>query len=67
MINVLIPYMSALWHRLQQLREDDRGMTTEAMIITGSLAAVAVVVVAWMVTGIQNRGNSISNSLNSGP
>ena len=65
MISVLTPYMSALWHRLQQLREDDRGMTTEGMIITGSLAAIAVIVVGLMVAGIQNRGNSISTSLNS--
>ena len=64
MISVLTPYMSALWHRLQQLREDDQGMTTEAMIITGSLAAIAVIV-GLMVAGIQNRGNSISTSLNS--
>ena len=42
-------------------------MTTEAMIITGTLAAIAIVVVTLMVTGIQNRENSISNSLNSGP
>jgi len=67
MISVMTDYMSVLWYRLKELREGDRGMTTEAMIITGSLAAIAVVVVTLMVTGIQNRGNSISNSLNSGP
>ncbi len=63
MIPVLISYMSMQWHRLQALREDDRGMTTETLIITGTLAAAAVAVLVLIVNSINNRTTQVTDSL----
>ena len=43
LFGVIVPLMQALWGRLRDLRDDDRGMTTEAVIITAarSLPATA--------------------------
>jgi hypothetical protein len=63
MIPVLISYMSMQWQRLQALREDDRGMTTETLIITGTLAAAAVAVLVLIVNSINNRTTQVTDSL----
>jgi hypothetical protein len=55
--------MSMQWHRLQALREDDRGMTTETLIITGTLAAAAVAVLVLIVNSINNRTTQVTDSL----
>jgi Flp pilus assembly pilin Flp len=55
--------MSALWGRLQDARRDDRGMTTEAMIITAMLAVAAIAAVTVIATAVQNKGNDIGNSI----
>ena len=63
MIGPMLAYMSVLWGRLQQLRADDRGMTTEAMIITAILAAVALTVVGAIAVSIQNKGDQIESDI----
>jgi hypothetical protein len=47
MLTSLFFVMATLWNKLQVLREDDRGMTTEAMIVTAILAAGAIGALAW--------------------
>lgn len=63
MIGSMLTYMSVLWGRLQQLRADDRGMTTEAMIITAILAGVALAVVGAIAISIRDKGTEIENDI----
>ena len=49
----------ALQHRLEMARRDERGMTTETVIITAGLAALAVTVVAIIASRVQNRASQI--------
>lgn len=66
MLEPLLTYMSTLWGRLNDLRHDDRGMTTEAMIITALLAAAAIGAVTVIATAIRGKGDDISNQINGG-
>ena len=50
---------SLLWNRLQMLREDERGMTTETVIITAVLAALALAATAIIVAKVTSKANSI--------
>jgi len=63
MLGPMLTYMSALWNRLQVLREDDRGMTTEAMIVTALLAAGALAAAGFIMNAVSNKGNEISNEI----
>lgn len=65
MLSFLLLIASLLWDRLKELREDDRGMTTETVIITAALAGVALLVVGWLVTAIRNKGTEIQTDINS--
>ena len=49
----------ALQHRLETARGDERGMTTETVVITAGLAALAVAVVAIIASKVQGRANQI--------
>lgn len=63
---MLIPLallISMLRLRLQALREDDRGMTTETIIITGVLATAALAVVGAIVAAITNKGSEIEGEI----
>jgi hypothetical protein len=64
MLTPLLLIASQLWSRLQELRDDDRGMTTETVIITAALAGVALAVVGWLVTAIQDKGHEIEDDIN---
>jgi hypothetical protein len=64
MFTPLVIVASVLRDRLRQLRDDDRGMTTEAMIITAILAGVALAVVGAIAVAIRNKGTDIENDLN---
>ncbi len=50
---------SLLWSRLQAAREDERGMTTETVIITAALAALALVATAIIYDKVRNKATSI--------
>ncbi|HEX6418137.1 MAG TPA: hypothetical protein VFZ77_06565 [Acidimicrobiales bacterium] len=63
MLGPIVTYMSVLWGRLQQLREDDRGMTTEAMIVTALLAAGAIAAGGAIMNAVTNKGNDISDDI----
>lgn len=45
--------------RLRDARDDDRGMTTETVIITAALAALALAVTFIIVTKVTNKANTI--------
>jgi hypothetical protein len=62
-LKVIIPIISMLWFRLQESRKDDRGMTTETMIITALLAAAALAAVGLIVASIGNKAPQISEDI----
>lgn len=62
-VKLVVTLMSMLWARLQHLRRDERGMTTEAIIITALLAGVALFAVGAIVTAIQNKTPGIANDI----
>jgi hypothetical protein len=45
--------------RLRVLRDDERGMTTETVIITAVLAALALAATAIIVNKVTTKANSI--------
>jgi hypothetical protein len=55
--------ISLLWGRLQQARADDRGMTTEAMIITALLAAGAIAAATIIMQAVSNKGSDIGDQI----
>jgi hypothetical protein len=63
MLGPLLVMISVLWGRLQQLREDDRGMTTETMIVTAILAFAALTVVGIIAAAITRKGNEIEDNI----
>lgn len=54
--------MSVLWQRLADARRNERGMTTEAAIITAILAGLAIAVGAIIVAKVTSKANSIPTS-----
>jgi hypothetical protein len=58
-VRMVLPLMQVLWGRLKELRSDDRGMTTETVIITAALAALAIAVTTIIVIKVTNEANSI--------
>ena len=52
--------------RLRELREDDRGMTTETAIITGLLAAAALGALAVIGGAIANRAQDSADTIEGG-
>jgi hypothetical protein len=63
MFFVLTSLISMLWHRLQDLRGDDRGMTTETMIITAALAAAALAAVVLIAGAINDKSQDIKSDI----
>jgi prolipoprotein diacylglyceryltransferase len=63
MLTPLALVYSLLRARLDQVRADDRGMTTEAMIITAILAAVALAVVGAIAVSIRDKGSEIEDDI----
>lgn len=63
MLGPILTMMSVLWGRLQDLRDDDRGMTTEAMIITALLAAGALAAAGAIGAAVQSKGESIGDDI----
>jgi hypothetical protein len=58
-VRIFVPLMQALWGRLHDLRRDDRGMTTEAVIITAALAALAITVTTIIIAKVTGEANTI--------
>ena len=63
MLGPIVVLMSVLWGSLQQARDDDRGMTTEAMIVTAMLAVAAIAAVTVIGQAIRDKGNDISDEI----
>ncbi len=63
MLGPIAVLISVLRGRLQQLREDDRGMTTETMIITAILAVAAATAVGVIVAAIGRKSNEIGTEI----
>lgn len=58
-INFLIAYMKYVHLRLQLVRSDERGYSTEAVLLTALLAALALAVGVIITTKITGKANSI--------
>jgi hypothetical protein len=56
--------MKILWDRLQLLREDDRGMTTEAIVVTALLVTLALGAVALIAGAVTNRAGTVAEDVN---
>jgi prolipoprotein diacylglyceryltransferase len=63
MLTPLVLLYVTLRARLDAVRNDDRGMTTEAMIITAILAGVALAVVGLIAAAITRKGNEIESDI----
>lgn len=55
-VELVVRYLQA---RLAAARTDERGMTTETVIITALLAACALFAVGFIVTLVNNRAQEI--------
>jgi hypothetical protein len=58
--------MKMLWNRLQLLREDDRGMTTETIVVTALLVTLALGAVALIANAVTGRAGRVANDINGG-
>jgi hypothetical protein len=63
MLSSLFFVMAIVWNKLQILREDDRGMTTEAMILTAILAAGAIAAAGFIRNAVQDKGSDIGDDI----
>lgn len=59
---VIRTWMEVLCGRLGELRRDERGMTTETIIITAVLAALALGATAIITTKVLQKANEIQTS-----
>jgi hypothetical protein len=58
-LTVIRTWMEMLCHRLGEMRREEAGMTTETVIITAVLAALALGATAIIVTKVTQKANSI--------
>ncbi len=63
MLAPIVLLITVLWGRLQQANADDRGMTTEAMIITALLAAGAIAAATVIMQAVTNKGSDIGEQI----
>jgi hypothetical protein len=66
MLTYFTQMMSVYWNRLKILREEEAGMTTETVIITGLLAAAAFGALYIIVRAITNRANNSADTIEGG-
>jgi hypothetical protein len=66
-VRVIFTFMQLLWTRLLALRDDDRGMTTEAVIITAALAGLAITATVIIVTKVTNEAEQIDTNVPNPP
>lgn len=59
-LTVISTYFRVYLDRLRELPADERGMTTETVIITAVLASLALVAGGIIVTKVTDKANSIS-------
>lgn len=56
--------MEFYWTKIKILRENDRGMTTETMVLAGLLTAAAIAAIALIRPAIENRAGDIAEDVN---
>jgi hypothetical protein len=56
-IQILLSRIRAEWNRL---RRDDAGYSTEAVVVTALLAALAILVIAIIVVKVTEKANGIT-------
>lgn len=66
MLGPIIFTMKILWNRLQLLREDDRGMTTEAIVVTALLVTLALAAVGAIAVAVNNRAGRVATDVETG-
>jgi hypothetical protein len=59
----LLLLLHMTWTRLQIKRDDDRGITTEVLIITAILAACALAVVGAIARAITTKGGEVQEKI----
>lgn len=58
-LQVIRTFAAVYYGRLRELRRDERGMTTETVIITAVLAALALAATAIIVREVTEKANTI--------
>ena len=58
-LTLLRTVLAFLGNEVRRFREDDKGMTTETVIITAVLAALAIAVTAIIVAKMTSKAESI--------
>ena len=52
--------MTALWLRLRTLQQEQRGYSTEAVVVTAALATLAIAVTAVIAYKVLNQANNLA-------
>lgn len=63
MLTYLFVIIGSLRARLAQLRADERGYTTETVLVTALLVAAALAVIAIIVAAITRKAGEIGNQM----
>ena len=52
--------MAALWQRLRALQHEQRGYSTEAVVVTAALATLAIAVTAVIAFKVLQQANNVA-------
>jgi hypothetical protein len=52
--------MATLWARLRALQEEQRGYSTEAVVVTAALATLAIAVTAVIAYKVLSQANNVA-------
>lgn len=63
MLSFIFMTMSVLRNRLHDLRDDDRGMTTEAIVVTGLLVVLAIAAIGVIAAAVNSRADRIGGDI----
>lgn len=55
--------VAAVRARIEQIRQDERGYTTETVVVTALLAAAAIAVIGIIATAITRKANEIGGKM----
>lgn len=63
MLTTLLTLLTVIRSRVQTLRADQRGYSTETVIVTALLVALALAVIAVIATAVTGKAHQISSTL----
>lgn len=63
MLSHLPVILATLRARIEQIRADERGYTTETVLVTAVLVAGAIVILGILVAAVTRKANEIGGSM----